>query len=496
MMRHSQSLKFVLRNLVEVPSVLDMQVAELSADSRAIRPGDAFVALPDAEGDTGRYLDDAVAHGAVAVIRHVDGPAPVHEYKGTLVVPVPGLTERVAELAELFYDYPSTRLNVIGVTGTNGKTSVTQFLTGMLNHCGQRTASIGTLGYGFPGAMLEASHTTPDVIRVHRLLARFLEKGADNVVMEVSSHGLDQGRVDRVHFSGGIFTNLARDHLDYHSSLAAYGEAKAKLFRDYGLCFAVLNGDDSFSGTLYSYIPSGARCWRYSVTGQSAEFAVVSITPASAGFTAEVETPSGALTLESRLMGMFNLANLIAACAGCAALGVDLEQIGEAARAVEAPPGRMETFQAADGRRLVIDYAHTADALEAVLEALRPHVAGQLWCVFGCGGDRDTSKRPMMGAVAERLADQVVITDDNPRSEAPESIVDQILAGMNDAGAAEVEHDRARAIALAFEQSGPHDLVLVAGKGHERFQERQGEKLPFSDLETVRKMIAETGGAA
>lgn len=496
MMRHSQSLKFVLRNLVDVPSVLDVRVADLSADSRAIRPGDAFVALPDGQGDTGRYMEDAIAHGAVAVIRHVEKPEPVHEFGGALVVPVPRLSERVAELAELFYDFPSTRLNVIGVTGTNGKTSVTWFLSHMLNHCGQCTASMGTLGYGFPGAMQDASHTTPDVIRVHRLLARFLAEGAENVVMEVSSHGLDQGRVDRVHFSGGIFTNLARDHLDYHSSLAAYGEAKARLFRDYGLCFAVLNGDDPFSGTLYSYLASDARCWRYSVTGQSAEFRVASITPGSAGVTAELETPSGAFTLETTLMGTFNLGNLTAACAGCAALGLGVEQIGEAARTVEAPPGRMETFHAADGRRVVIDYAHTADALEAVLEALRPHVAGQLWCVFGCGGDRDTSKRSVMGATVERLADRVIVTDDNPRGEAPESIVEQIVAGVNDPASVVVEHDRARAIALAFEQAGPEDLVLVAGKGHERFQERQGEKLPFSDLDTVRKIMAETGGAA
>ncbi len=496
MMRHSQSLKFVLRNLVEVPSVLDVRVAELSSDSRSIRPGDAFIALPDAQGETGLYLDDAVAHGAVAIIRHADAPTPVYEYRGALVVPVPELSLRVAEFAELFYDYPSTRLNVIGVTGTNGKTSVTRFLADMLNHCGQCTASMGTLGYGFPGAMQEASHTTPDVIRVHRLLAHFYVKGAENVVMEVSSHGLDQGRVDRVHFSGGIFTNLARDHLDYHSSLTAYGEAKARLFRDYGLCFAVLNSDDPFSGTLYSYLSSDARCWRYSVTGQAAEFRVTSLTPGSTGLAAEVETPSGKLVLETTLMGTFNLGNLIAACAGGAALGLGVEQISAAARVVEAPPGRMENFQAADGRRVVIDYAHTADALEAVLEALRPHVGGQLWCVFGCGGDRDTSKRPAMGEVAERLADRVVVTDDNPRSEAPEAIVEQILAGMIDSGAVVIEHDRTKAIALAFDQAGPEDLILVAGKGHECFQERQGEKLPFSDLDLVQKMIAQTGGAA
>lgn len=496
MMSACHSLKSLLRDCVEVPSVLDTWLYGLVADSRRVRSGMAFMALPGADGDSWTHVPDAVARGAAAVLLDSEVPEPPYEYDACVVVPVKALRSRAAELADYFYDYPSSHLSVIGVTGTNGKSSVTGFLGQILNSCGLPTATIGTLGYGFPDKLEPASHTTPDVVRVHELLAEYLSRGAGVVVMEVSSHALDQGRVNRVRFAGGIFTNLSRDHLDYHGTMADYGDAKARLFEVFEPEFAVINVDDDFGVSLSRRLSADVRLLRYGALPRSPELFIHDIRAGRAGMEAVVSSPLGSIRLRTQLMGAFNLGNITAAVGAALALGIPATEIEAAVPDVTAPPGRLETYQAGSGLRVVIDYAHTEDALETALTALRPHTDGCLWCVFGCGGNRDTAKRPAMGAVAQRLADRVVLTDDNPRNEDPARIVDQVLAGMDGPESVSVIHDRREAIETVIGQASGTDLVLIAGKGHERFQERNGEYLPFSDVDVVRELLGNQGDAA
>ncbi|MGM0449201.1 MAG: UDP-N-acetylmuramoyl-L-alanyl-D-glutamate--2,6-diaminopimelate ligase [Pseudomonadota bacterium] len=497
MSRAAHSLKTLLRDRVTIPSVLDVWVHGMSADSRRLRSGDAFIALAGAGGDAWAHVDDAVDRGAAAILLDTgatDG-AP-REYRGAVLVPVPELADCIAGLADYFHDHPSAHLTVVGVTGTNGKTSVTRFLAEILERGGFRTATMGTLGYGFTDALQPASHTTPDAVRVHELLAEFRDQGAKAVIMEVSSHALDQGRVNRVRFDAGVFTNLSPEHLDYHTDMAAYGAAKARLFTEHEPEVAVINTDDAFGQQLLGQLPAETRLWRYGRADEHGECRILDCNPAPEGMQATLDTRVGRLQLKTRLMGRFNIDNLAAASAAALALGVPPALVEASAAAVEAPPGRLEAHTAPNGPKLVIDYAHTSAALEHALAALRLHVDGALWCVFGCGGNRDRAKRPAMGEVAARLADQVVLTDDNPRDEAPESIVSEIQAGMSDTTAVRVIHDREEAIGTAFREAGSKDLVLIAGKGHETTQERNGNRVPFSDVAVVRQLIEQGGDAA
>lgn len=497
MSRAAHSLKTLLRDRVTIPSVLDVWVHGMSADSRRLRAGDAFLALAGAGGDAWTHVDDAVDRGAAAILMDAGeaGGAP-REYRDAVLVPVPALAACMAGLADYFHDHPSAHLTVVGVTGTNGKTSVTRFLAEILERGGFRTATMGTLGYGFSEALEAASHTTPDVVRMHELLAHFREQGAKAVVLEVSSHALDQGRVDRVRFDAGVFTNLSPEHLDYHADMAAYGAAKARLFTEHEPQVAVINTDDDFGRQLLAQLPAETRLWRYGCNAEHCECQILDCSAGPEGMQATLDTRMGRLQLRTRLMGRFNIDNLAAASATALALGVPAAVVEASAATVTAPPGRLETHTASSGLKLVIDYAHTAAALENALEALRLHVDGELWCVFGCGGNRDRAKRPAMGEVAARLADRVVLTDDNPRDEAPDAIVAEILAGMPDAAAVRVIHDREEAIGTAFREAGPGDLVLIAGKGHETTQERAGSRLPFSDVAVVRHLIEQGGEAA
>ncbi|MYL26663.1 MULTISPECIES: UDP-N-acetylmuramoyl-L-alanyl-D-glutamate--2,6-diaminopimelate ligase [Halomonadaceae] len=491
----AHSLKNLLRDRAAIPSVLDVWVHGLSADSRRVRPGDAFIALAGSGGDAWAYVDDAVANGAVAILLE-DGAGDPREYRGAVLVPVAGLGDCLAGLADYFHGHPSAHLTVIGVTGTNGKTSVTGFIAAILEAGGIPAATMGTLGYAFRESRETASHTTPDVTRVHSLLAGFLDQGAKAVVMEVSSHALVQGRVDRVRFDAGVFTNLSPEHLDYHADMAAYGAAKARLFMDHEPDIAVVNADDDFGRQLPGRLPAETRLWRYGYTAEQLECRIRDARPASDGMAAILDTRLGRLSLQTRLMGHFNIENLAAASAAALALGIPPGVVETAAAGVEAPPGRLEPYAATSGLKLVIDYAHTAAALEHALAALRPHVSGELWCVFGCGGNRDQTKRPAMGEVAERLADHVILTDDNPRDESPEGIVADILSGMADAAGVRVIHDRDNAITTAFREADTTDLVLIAGKGHETTQERGGVRTAFSDAGVVRRLIGEGGEAA
>jgi UDP-N-acetylmuramoyl-L-alanyl-D-glutamate--2,6-diaminopimelate ligase len=431
-----------------------------------------------------------VEQGASAVLWEREG----HDFDPALDVVnlgVDGLRQASGWLAHLVHGRPSEALWMAAVTGTNGKTSVTQWIARCLTNLGRRCAVVGTLGNGFPGALAESPNTTPDALSLHRDLASYLAQGAQAAAMEVSSIGLDQGRVEGVQFDVAVFTNLTRDHLDYHGSMEAYAAAKARLFEARELRHAVLNLDDPFGRELANRL-SGSTTQRIGYTLQPAVVGVdidlllaarrVAATPTGLHFTAA--TPWGEAHVDAPLVGRFNVSNLLAVLATLLASGVSLADAEAQLAQLVPPPGRMQ-MQGGSGEPLVIvDYAHTPDALEQALAALRETAevrGGKLVCVFGCGGDRDPGKRPLMGAAAAKLADKVIVTSDNPRSENPDAIIAEVLAGAGcDAGAL---RDRAAAIEQAVAWAAAQDVVLIAGKGHETYQEIQGRRLPFSDLD-------------
>jgi UDP-N-acetylmuramoyl-L-alanyl-D-glutamate--2,6-diaminopimelate ligase len=382
-------------------------------------------------------------------------------------------------------------MRVVGVTGTNGKTSCVQLLAQAWTTLGHRAATIGTLGAGVHGQLLEGERTTPDAISVHASLARFRDDGVSHVAMEVSSHALAQGRVAAVEFEAAAFTNLTRDHLDYHGSMEAYGAAKAKLFAMPGLRAAVLNSDDNFGRELADALPEGLRVLRFSAAGDGAADVVAEdIVTSASGLTFQLRSPWGSRTLHSHLLGRFNVANLLAVIACLGALGEPFERVVQAVEQLQPVNGRMNRLGGLHGLPLVVvDYAHTPDALEQALTALRAHCAGKLICVFGCGGERDAGKRPLMGAIAARLADIAIVTDDNPRGEDGDAIVAQVVAGMTVAKAMAVERDRAVAIADALELARAGDVVLIAGKGHETYQDGATGKHPFDDMAVARTVL-------
>jgi len=481
-------------------ALADRAVADLSLDSRRIVPGALFLAVPGTRMHGLQHAADAAALGATLVAwEPAEGVGPPRLPAGCEAFPVPGLRARLGQLADRFFGQPSQRIAVAGITGTNGKTTCAHLVAGALERLGRRAGFIGTLGSG-PFAQLEPSAlTTPDVVEVHRTLARLAGQGIRAVAMEVSSHALDQGRVDGVRYAVAAFTNLSRDHLDYHASLEAYAESKARLFLAHTPAVSVINASDPFGSELLGRLPGGAR--RIVVGRRPEDLDAVGERVLLSDFEAledglalRLSGVFGQLALRSRLVGSFNAENLALAFGVLLALEVPPAAAVEALASVGAPAGRMEAFPDAAREVLaVVDYAHTPDALSKALAALRRHCQGRLWCVFGCGGDRDRGKRPEMGRAAEQLADELVITDDNPRSEDGAAIVADILAGLADPGRARVERDRAAAIRQALAGARAGDVVLVAGKGHEEIQVVGAEQRPFSD----RRLVAElTGGCA
>lgn len=490
------SLSTLLQGIVAVPSVFDVTIHGLKTDSREVTPGDAFVALPGARTPADFHVDKAIEAGATVVLLQTDEPGQCQERQGALVVLVPGLRGLLGRIADRFFEHPSQRLRLIGVTGTNGKTSVCQYVAQLLKETGTPCGTLGTLGYGMPGSLQPATHTTPDVVQVNRVLARILKQDARAAVMEVSSHALDQGRVDNLTMTGAVFTNLTRDHLDYHGSMEAYGAAKARLFEREELHFSVINFDDPFGRQLFDQLEGKCDRVRYSLHEAQTELWMREFRPTDEGFEADLDGEWGSFGVSVPLMGSFNASNVLASIATVLTLGVPLDRVRQAVTRLVPPPGRLERFGSASGIRVVVDYAHTPDALSNALAALRPHVAGRLICVFGCGGDRDPGKRPEMAKEAEKLADHVIVTDDNPRNEDPGKIVSDVLAGFSEPEAVTVIHDRALAIEAAITLATPDDLVLVAGKGHETYQEVAGQRYPFSDAEQVRHLLKLNGGVA
>jgi UDP-N-acetylmuramoyl-L-alanyl-D-glutamate--2,6-diaminopimelate ligase len=479
------ALDRLLEGWAEAPST---PVEALTLDSREVREGTAFVALAGASTHGLRHAQAANERGAVAVL--FEPPAPEGLDVPDNATAVPDLRRRLGAMADRFYSAPSETLRVIGVTGTNGKTSTVQLVTQALHRAGEISGSIGTLGAGLHGQIAAGERTTPDVIRVHALLAAMRDAGAQNVAMEVSSHALDQGRVNGVRFDIGVFTNLTRDHLDYHGTMEAYGAAKARLFDWPGLEAAVVNLDDEFGRTLFASIPKGVH--RIGVSSRGvAELWADKIALGAADIAFELVEGVNREPVRSALLGRFNVDNLLAVAGVLRAIGWPLKQVADALEELDPVPGRMARLGGdAHMPLVVVDYAHTPDALEQALSSLRGHTAGRLVCVFGCGGERDRGKRPQMAALAERGADAVIVTDDNPRRENGDVIVADILAGFANPVRVQVQRDRAQAIALALREARPGDTVLIAGKGHEPYQEIDGVKHPFDDLDVARHLLA------
>lgn len=467
----------------------DALIRELSLDSRALLPGDLFLAVPGRHSDGRAYLADAIARGAAAIAYEAAGAPPLPAAGGCVMIPVNGLAGQLSAIAGRFYGDPSRSLELVGVTGTNGKTSVSQLLAQALDHLGQRCGLIGTLGVGFHDNLQCGRHTTPDPLAVQAQLALLKQAGARAVAMEVSSHGLDQGRVEALDFDVAVFTNLSRDHLDYHGDMATYGAAKARLFVWPGLCTRVINLDDLFGRELAAG-EAPSRLISYSQIDPQASLYCTEAEFSEAGVRARIVTAQGDGLLVSPLLGRFNLSNLLAVVGALLGLGHPLDEILAVLPQLEGPLGRMQRLGGGDQPLVVVDYAHTPDALEKVLEALRPHTRGRLLCLFGCGGDRDRGKRPLMAAAVEGLADGVWVTDDNPRSEDPAQILADIRAGFRAPEQVRFVPGRGAAIAALIAAAQADDVILLAGKGHEDYQEIAGVRQPFSDIEQAAQALA------
>ncbi|MEM7405975.1 MAG: UDP-N-acetylmuramoyl-L-alanyl-D-glutamate--2,6-diaminopimelate ligase [Pseudomonadota bacterium] len=471
----------------------ELAVTDVAVDSRKVVPGAVFFARSGARFDAGMVARDAAARGAAVVVTAHEETV---QLDGVPVLRVRNFKAALGHAAAVCAGWPSRQLKLIGVTGTNGKTTVADLVARSLNQvrlCGL----IGTLGSGYPDALESGLHTTPDIVAIQRDLARFQQDGAAAAVMEVSSHGIDQGRAEGLHFHAAAFTNLSRDHLDYHGSMSAYGATKARLFSEYRPGTVVINCDDTFGRELIEHHAGAAELIGYSlrVDAEHAALRATRVVDDGNGLTLEVSGEFGDVEVRSQLIGDFNAHNLLAALGLLLAAGMTAGEAASRLAAVPPVDGRMQWLGGRGQPRIVVDYAHTPDALRAALEALRPGVVGQLWVVFGCGGDRDPGKRPQMAAEAERHADRVVITDDNPRTEASAGILADILRGFAAPDGVLVQPDRATAIHDAIRSADPADTVLLAGKGHETYQERHGERRDFDDREHARAALARRASA-
>lgn len=468
-----------------------ISVSGVRLDSRIIKPGELFVATRSEQAHGAEFIDGAVANGAAAIL--VDQYARLDDKE--IAVPcivVENLEQHLGKIARNMYGNAGLELAVFAVTGTNGKTSCCSAYARMSNELGIACGFIGTLGWAVNDDYTATGFTTPDVFSLHEICAELQQRGCVAVSMEVSSHALAQNRIAAIAVRTAVFTNLTHDHLDYHADEADYAAQKSKLFERDGVDTAILNIDDPFGAQLAARLQQRGqlRVLSYSLSQKSAAVWADAINFGAQGMSARVHSPWGSAQLNSRLFGAFNLGNLLAVISGLCAEGFDFEAVIEAASQLDGAAGRMQTVPNEAGLHVVVDYAHTPDALQNALAALRRHCSGQLWVVFGCGGDRDKSKRAPMGEIAELLADQVVVTNDNPRTEAADAIAADILLGMNKPDAIRVELDRACAIEFALRSAQINDCVLVAGKGHEDYQEIDNQKLPFDDFDVVKSALS------
>lgn len=500
--RGTMMLSDLLHDIVSVAAEADCAVQRLVLDSRKIQHGDVFLACIGQAADGRHYIEQAITQGAIAVLWDSDRttvPIPLswRYTPGGVRIPciaINNLTQLVGVLADRLYHAPSKSMYMVGITGTNGKTSTAQFIARSLAPAG-KCGVIGTLGWGYVDQLHESQHTTPDGVTLQQWLAELRDSGATAIAMEVSSHALDQGRINGVSIDCAVFTNITHDHLDYHKTLASYAQAKQKLFSWPTLKHAVVNTDDAYGRDFLHAMPATVRVLTYGMLAQPLQPDIFAdeIRLDAGGLAFHVTTPLGEGRIAVPLFGRFNVSNLLAA------LGVLLHRQVPCADAIQRlsqlvpVTGRMQLIRAQRHATVVIDYAHTPDALQQALTSLRAHVQGTLWCLFGCGGNRDQGKRPRMGEIAEANAEHIVITNDNPRHEEPLHIIEQIRAGMRNPHAVTVQADRRLAIRYALANARKEDIILIAGKGHETCQQIGEHKFPFSDEAEVQQYLREVG---
>ena len=492
---HSCYLGNLLPDLNLGKNLADLSISGLSLDSRQVTPGDLFFAIPGNIGDGRDYIDSSLQSGARIVLYQSDKRL---SFKNERVLPIVNLNQKISEISGRFYSYPSKKLSLTGITGTNGKTTCAQLLANLLSVISGPTGIIGTLGYGSVVAnnidLISKGMTTPDPITIQSVLADFVRNNIEQAVVEVSSHGISQYRIKSLSFDTAVFTNLTHDHLDYHGDLSNYSMAKKELFAMPGLKNAVINIDDPIGSEIARDLPLSVNKFSFSLDNPKANIYADKLEITTTGIKARINTPWGEGELNSRLLGKFNLQNLLAVCGAACCQGIDFLNVIKKLSVLENIPGRMELINKSEimnnqkkiSPTVIVDFAHTPDALRNVLKVLRENCEGKLWCVFGCGGNRDTEKRGIMGKIAAELADNLVITNDNPREECPEEIATQIFSGITSikqfaSPFTKIILDRREAINFSIKSAAKKDVILVAGKGNESLQFLGSGSLPFSD---------------
>ena len=488
-----RELLATVESIVNSPEhpVLDDEVKGISTNSHACQLGDLFIGIPGTRVDGGEFWQSAMNSGAIAAIISSQAAEKYPPKQDDCVIVAEAMNLVCAQVATAFFGYPTQQLKMVGVTGTNGKTTTTHLIEFFLRECQLPTALLGTLYCRWPGFEQTAVHTTPFAVELQSQLANALNSGSEFAVMEVSSHALDQGRIHGCTFEVGVFTNLTQDHLDYHETMEDYFAAKSLLFSpDYLKGRAIINRDDPYGMRLLSQL-SPNQPWSYSVDNSEADLWTSDLNYQPNGVSGILHTPKGEISFSSPLVGQFNLGNVLAAIGTVLHLGLDLETVVAKLPMFPGVPGRMERVQIQENQDIsvIVDYAHTPDSLENLLKAARPFIQGKMICVFGCGGDRDRTKRPLMGGIAAELADVAVVTSDNPRTEDPEQILADVVAGIPESANSIVIGDRSRAIHQAIEDAQPGDGVLIAGKGHEDYQILGTEKIHFDDREQARDAL-------
>ncbi|MGD9152355.1 MAG: UDP-N-acetylmuramoyl-L-alanyl-D-glutamate--2,6-diaminopimelate ligase [Gammaproteobacteria bacterium] len=492
----TKNLQQLLQNIINLDTTPDINISGLTLDSREVKPDYLFFAYQGSSIDSKQFIDQAITNGAAVILCDTNKLPSILTYKNNIpIIALPNLTEKIGQIAATFYDNPSKNMLSIGVTGTNGKTSISYLLTSALQKLGTHAGLIGTLGYGNPESLTPSNYTSPNPIMLQRILADFRQQNIHTVVMETSSHALDQNRFAGMDIKFGTFTNLTHDHLDYHKTVNKYAAAKRRLFTRNSIQNGIFNLDDPIGLKWFEQFKSNFAVYGYTLNSNKFDNANIiaanNIQAQSNGINAEILSPWGHGKLISRLVGRFNLSNLLAIITNLCIMGYKLSDILSIIPELQPVPGRMQTIVGKNKPLVVVDFSHTPDALKQALQTLREHCHGKLFCMFGCGGDRDHKKRPKMAKIAEKLADHVIITNDNVRFEDPQQIVNDILEGINHPDKVIIELDRIKAIAYTIKQATPKDIVLLAGKGHEPYQIIGNKKLPFSDIEIVKNLFAE-----
>jgi UDP-N-acetylmuramoyl-L-alanyl-D-glutamate--2,6-diaminopimelate ligase len=497
------SLKKLLNQVVKIDDLPKINIVGLSLDCRKIKKGDLFFAYQGTNIDSKKFIDVAINKGATAILCDTPNSQPYLDWRNNIpIIAIPNLSNKIGNIATNFYANPARNMRIIGITGTNGKTSTSYLLTAALEKLGIKTGLIGTLGYGTINNLQLSDYTTPNSILLQKILHGFKQQNINTVVMEVSSHALAQKRFADINISLGTFTNLTHDHLDYHQNMQKYAAAKRRLFELTSIQHAIFNLDDpvglqwmhqfqqhknlsAYGYTLYPQTHTNLGATNNIISAHNIQLHL-------SGISAAITSPWGTGNLNSALLGKFNISNLLAVISNLCSLGYQLNEVLKIIPTLQPVPGRMQTLGGKQQPLIVVDFSHTPDALEKALQTLQEHCQGKLLCVFGCGGDRDRSKRPEMAQIAENLADIVIVTNDNVRSEDPQQIIKEIMTGFKKPAAIQIEPDRTKAISLAIQQATAKDIILLAGKGHEPYQIIGDKIIPFSDVEVARKLLQKT----